>query len=171
MSGNHTATVNRVLERPARIAETREALALLHGRDFVFEVRALDVPMGRNYRGTIAGYYDNLEKAALDVQCCDDRGAAGVFTTLNPCLPAVLARSVNRLTERPKQTTGDSDTSAILLSDLRPRKWRESASLCITEACMDSLVQTCHLGRGAHISCAFVNRRVGASSPTGGGAL
>ena len=77
----------------------------------MFEVRALDVPMGRNYRGTIAGYYDNLEKAALDVQNCDDGGAAGVFTTLNPCVSALLARSANRLTERPKHTTQDADIS------------------------------------------------------------
>lgn len=124
MVGNHTATVNRVLERPARIAETIEALALLHGRDFVFEVRALDVPMGRNYRGTVAGYYDNLEQAAIDVQNCDDRGAAGVFTTLNPCMPAVLARSANHLTERPKHTTGDSDISCRrwLLIDVDPHR-------------------------------------------------
>ena len=124
MVGNQTATVISALERPARIAETREALALLHGRGFVFEVRALDVPMGRNYRGTIAGYYDDLEKAALHVQECDDRGAAGVFTTLNPCMPALLGRSANHLTEKPKHTTGDSEVSCRrwLYVDIDPHR-------------------------------------------------
>ncbi len=109
MVGNHTVSVNKAIERPTRIAETIQSLALLHGRDFIFEVRALDVPMGRNYRGTISGYYDNVEKAACDVQTCDERGAAGVYTTLNLCPPALLARSANRMTERPKHTTGDSE--------------------------------------------------------------
>src|SRR5439155_3437167 len=33
----------------------------------------------------------------------------GVYVTLNPCTPALLARSANRLTERAQQTTSDSD--------------------------------------------------------------
>jgi hypothetical protein len=96
-------------ERTARIAEIRRSLELLHDAGDVFEVRALDVPMGRNYRGTVSGYYDDLDKAAADVLALDERGAAGIYATINPCLPALLARSANHLTERPKHTTTDAE--------------------------------------------------------------
>ena len=100
----------------------RRSFALLHEPGDVFEIRALDVPMGRNYRGTVSGYYDDPNRAAQDVLALDKRGAAGVYHTMNPCLPALLARSVNRLTERPKHATTDADIlrRRWLLLDIDP---------------------------------------------------
>lgn len=99
----------RAIDRQARIDESRRCLQMLHEPGDVYEVRALDVPMGRSYRGTVSGYYDDPGRAAADVQALDERGAPGVYVTINPCLPALLARSANRLTERAKHTTADGE--------------------------------------------------------------
>jgi len=96
-------------DRAARIAEIRRCLELLREPGDVFEVRALDVPLGHNYRGTVSGYYHDLERAAADVLALDELGAAGVYTTINTAMRAVLARSANRMTERPKDTTTDAE--------------------------------------------------------------
>jgi len=109
-------------DRAARIAEIRRCLELLREPGDVFEVRALDVPLGRNYRGTVSGYYHDLERAAADVLALDELGAAGVYTTINTAMRAVLARSANRMTERPKDTTTDAEIirRRWLLLDIDP---------------------------------------------------
>ena len=100
----------------------RRSLALLHEPGDMFEIRGLGVPMWRNYRGTVSGYYDDLDRATQDVRILNRRGAAGVYHTMNPCQPALLARSANRLTERPKHTTTDAEIlrRRWLLLDIDP---------------------------------------------------
>lgn len=95
-------------ERKSRLAEIRLCLVLLGCQaGNVFEVRALDVLIGRNYRGIVSGYYDDLDRAAADILSLEERGAAGIYVTINQCDPALLARRNNRIEDRPKETTKD----------------------------------------------------------------
>ncbi len=59
-------------------------------------------------RGTTSGYFDDYRELTSVAAGLDDRGYQ-VYVTLNPVLPALLARSENRLESRPKATTTDSD--------------------------------------------------------------
>jgi hypothetical protein len=59
-------------------------------------------------RGTIAGYFDEPEKLA-DAVLSIDGTVPGIFLTLNPCSPALLARAANRLRDHAETTTSDQD--------------------------------------------------------------
>jgi hypothetical protein len=85
----------------------------------VHEVRMLKV--GR--AGTVSGYFDDHEALADAVLGCDGR-AAGVYITLNPVTPALLARAANRLQQRAEVTTSDSDIlrRRWLLMDFDPAR-------------------------------------------------
>lgn len=85
-----------------------QSLELLHQPGNVFEIRALK--MGRVK--TASGYFDNFEAAAEAALACDARGAAGVYVTLNPCDPALLARAANRIVDWPAATTTDHEIAA-----------------------------------------------------------
>ena len=91
--------------------EIRRCLELLHEPDSVFEIRALGVKSGK-WENTVSGYYDYsyLDQAAHDIAVLDRmRKPRGIYVTVNPCNPALLARACNRLVERPKATTSDAD--------------------------------------------------------------
>lgn len=91
------------------IAEILRSWELLYKPGDVTEIRA----MGRDKWGTIySGYYDyaHRDKAAYDTAHLDRyRKPKGIYWTINPCNPALLARACNRLVERPKATTADAD--------------------------------------------------------------
>src|SRR5262249_23056316 len=54
------------------------------------------------------GYFD--DSAIMAEAAVQWSGKApGVYATLNPCTPTLLARSANRMTERARQTTSDAD--------------------------------------------------------------
>ena len=74
------------------------------------ELRALGVPTGRGYSRTIFGYYDDIQKLAKAAENLSGR-ASGVYTTMNPIEPALLARANNRcrIAERNDSLTGDSN--------------------------------------------------------------
>ena len=59
-------------------------------------------------RGTIAGYFDDAERLA-DAVLSIDGTVPGVYVTLNPCKPALLARAANRLQDCAAVTTSDVD--------------------------------------------------------------
>lgn len=104
---------NAILPIPqsARLAipAIRRSLELLHEPGSVFEVRGLGIKSGK-YENVASGYYDNFDKAAHDIAVMDCRQKPkGIYTTINPCNPALLARANNRLVERPKATTSDAD--------------------------------------------------------------
>jgi len=90
----------------------RQTLGTLHPPGTVAELRVLDT--GRT--GTVSGYFDDPD-AMSDAAVRWSGQAPGVYTTLNPCVPALLARAANRLEERAKQTTSDAD---ILRRDWLP---------------------------------------------------
>jgi hypothetical protein len=58
--------------------------------------------------GTIAGYFDDPDRMA-DAVLGIDGTVPGVYVTMNPCNPALLARAANRLQGRVQVTTSDAD--------------------------------------------------------------
>lgn len=105
---------------------------LFFNKGEVVEIRAFGVSgksqSWEGYAGPnsiIAGYYDNKKDFARDAMVLEKRKARGVYFTLNPCIPALLARSANRLKVSPsvmKNTTADHDIKCIrwLPIDLDP---------------------------------------------------
>lgn len=81
----------------------RHNLAVLTASGQVTELRILDVPRV----GTVSGYFNDPDLLAAAAARYD--GKANIYITLNPPAPALLARANNRLVERPKVTTSDSD--------------------------------------------------------------
>ena len=77
-------------------AEARRALSILVGPKSVFEVRALDAQLVSNHRrATVSGYFDDIETCVSELLRLTS--AKGVYVTLNPVNPALLARCANRL--------------------------------------------------------------------------
>ncbi len=93
-------------------AAIQRSLELLHEPGATFEIRALGVRSGR-FPNTWSGYYNDFAKAAKDIAALDaNRKPKGIYTTLNPVLPALLARANNRMVEiigRDMSTTSDSE--------------------------------------------------------------
>lgn len=93
-------------------AAIQRSLELLHEPGAVFEIRALKVRSGK-FANTWSGYYNDFAKAAKDIAALDaNRKPKGIYTTLNPVLPALLARANNRMVEiigRDMSTTSDSE--------------------------------------------------------------
>jgi len=88
--------------------EIHRALDLLIPADQVTELRALQVPEGRGFEKTYSGYFDDRDKLVEEAVKLSDRGAKGVYVTLNPVDPALLARANNRAKKAQKgSSTGD----------------------------------------------------------------
>jgi hypothetical protein len=91
-----------ILSQATPREEILRTCRLLMASGDVHEVR---IPKaGRS--GTIAGYFDDAERlcdAVLDV----DGKVPGIYLTLNPCNPVLLARAANRLQVRAQITTSD----------------------------------------------------------------
>lgn len=115
-----------------RLAEIRRGLELLHEPGAVFEVRAVDVPSGRGgWTQTVAGWFNDFDKAAAAILSLDAEKPPGVYLTLNSCNPALLARSPNKLQVKPKLTTSDQDIDRRrwLFIDIDPHR---PAGICAT---------------------------------------
>jgi hypothetical protein len=104
------------MANPAR-EEIRRACRLLMRPGDVHEVR---VPKAGK-RGTISGYFDDPEILVNAVLPLDGT-VAGIYITLNPANPALLARANNRLREHAEITTSDIDITCRrwLLLDFDP---------------------------------------------------
>jgi hypothetical protein len=101
------------------MAEIQRSARLLMEPGQVYEVR---IPKaGRN--GTISGYFNDPAKIAQAVARFDGN-VPGIYITLNPCKPALIARAANRLRERAEITTSDADIlhRRRLLIDCDPKK-------------------------------------------------
>lgn len=97
-------------------------LLLPAGSDYVLELRALNVIQGHGRTATVSGYFDDVGKLVAAAAKLDHQGASGVYVTLNPVLPALLARACNRLLPYPKSTTTDDQVvrRRLLLIDCDP---------------------------------------------------
>ena len=118
----HPAHEKTLRADPAKIGG---ALKVLIEPGSVVELRALGVPSGR-YANTISGYFDNLDAMALEAARLSDVGAVGVYFTLNPLKPSLLARSANRarIAGRDVPSAGDHDVTGRrwLLIDSDPNR-------------------------------------------------
>ena len=76
--------------------EVRRALTILVEPKSVFEVRALEAQLSSERRtGIVSGYFDNVEECVKQLSRLTS--ARGIYVTLNPLDPALLARRANRL--------------------------------------------------------------------------
>jgi len=89
----------------ANVVEIRRVVALLCEPGEIYEVRALGT-----VRGTASGYFNDFNALVEAVRHCSDALMAdGVYLTLNPANPDLLARSANRILTYAKYTTSDKD--------------------------------------------------------------
>lgn len=106
---------------PAAVAES---LRLIVGAGNVVEVRCLEAwDDNPRWTKTFAGYFDDFDAAARELR--NLRGAKGVYFTLNPVEPDLIARAANRLKVQGKgESTGDSHivTRRWLPIDCDPRR-------------------------------------------------
>ncbi len=96
----------------------------------IVEVRALDCS-GKSQAwpgwatGTVSGYFNDKDAFVVAVTLLDQaRRASGIYITLNPVQPDLLARAVNRLIPAPKRGTTTEDIHIVarrwLLLDFDP---------------------------------------------------
>jgi Protein of unknown function (DUF3631) len=73
---------------------------------------------------TVSGYFDSPEKLAEAALKLDSRNYAGIYITLNPCKPELLARRYNRIEPYADPTTSDPDAlrRVRILIDFDPRR-------------------------------------------------
>ena len=116
----------RLNSQPNGRTTVRDGLAVFHppGSGHVFEIR---VPVDRGT--THAGFFDDLDVAALAIE-----GAASyqrnIYVTLNPVEPALIKRAPNRLVERARALTVDSQVvrRRRLLLDFDPARPARTAA-------------------------------------------
>ena len=87
----------------ANISDIERALAVLVGPGNVVELRIL-----HTRRATVSGYFTDMGRLAQAATQWSG-GAPGVYITLNPVIPDLLARSANHLKEYVKYATSDDD--------------------------------------------------------------
>ncbi len=92
------------LSRNEIVALIRQSLTVLAAPGQTVELR---IP-GLKGKQTDSGYFNDLDKLAQCAAGYEGR-AEGVYITVNPVQPALLARSSNRVKEYAKQTTSDKD--------------------------------------------------------------
>ena len=97
--------------------EILRTLSLLGNDGQVFELRMLNArPKGQRYPVTMSGYFDDYRALAEHARA-HGPFARGVYVTLNPVNPALLARAVNRLRIAGKDDPLTSD------ADICMRQW------------------------------------------------
>src|SRR5437879_5705216 len=103
----------------ADFEEIKRSVALFLEPGAVIELR---VPKaGRD--GTISGYFANPDQLARAAAAVDGKGP-GIYVTLNPVMPDLLARASGRLKSRADFTTSDGEIlrRRCLLLDFDPRR-------------------------------------------------
>lgn len=90
---------------------------IFNPEDNFIEVRLL-----KTNRGTISGYFDNVDDLFKAIRRYD--GKYNIFFTMNPIVQDVASRSVNHFTEWAKNTTSDKETAHRdwILIDLDPER-------------------------------------------------
>lgn len=83
-------------------------------------VTELRVPNSR--QATVSGYFDNADELAKAIAHLDETTPPGIYVTVNPVRPDLLARARNRTLTYAKHTTADTDIDrrCWLLIDLDP---------------------------------------------------
>lgn len=100
-------------------------LRLLHEPGDVFEIRALECPHfpKRNFSSTWSGYFNYHSSASTVIARIDEKNKPfGIYVTLNPVKPELLARAENRILPKAKVTTSDEDVTSLrwIMVDIDP---------------------------------------------------
>ena len=97
-------------------------LGLLIEPGSVHELRALDVSTGNGWTATLSGYFNNLELMAKSAAKLTGN-AVGLYMSVNPVKPELLARCANRV-QRAKKGNSTKDLEILcrrrLLVDIDP---------------------------------------------------
>ncbi|HTD20530.1 MAG TPA: hypothetical protein VK667_13485, partial [Ktedonobacteraceae bacterium] len=109
------------------IQEARQASQFFMRDGQVIELRALDATLHSDRLPydkprVIAGWFDNVD--ALVAALPQIASAGGIYITINPCQPALLARANNRLKDKKVTATTDEQivTRQYLLIDADPER-------------------------------------------------
>jgi hypothetical protein len=112
-------------EHRADPAEIKRAVDLLFAPDVVVELRVLKAKDGQKFCNTVSGNFsgEHRKELAEAATYWSSRGNS-VYTTLNPVLPDLLARSTNRCKVHAGATTKDEEIlrRAWLLIDFDPKR-------------------------------------------------
>ena len=95
---------NQKLSRAEIVALIRHTLSILAQPGQTVELR---IP-GMQGKRTYSGYFNDFDKLAAAAADYENR-AEGIYITVNPVQPALLARSSNHVKDYAKQTTSDKD--------------------------------------------------------------
>ncbi len=91
------------------VSAIRSSAEIMVAPGDIVELRALGVRRpGGGAPCVVSGYFDDLDKMARAASSLARR-AKGVYITMNPLEPALLARATNRVEEYPPATTADHD--------------------------------------------------------------
>ncbi|MGO9110467.1 MAG: AAA family ATPase [Thermoguttaceae bacterium] len=117
----------KAAQKAAIVEEIERSINFIAGDTEVFEIRVPEVPNARGRPFTASGYFDRQhrrEAAEAAFHYSYVKKAPGVYMTLNPCNPALLARSENKMTDYAKHTTTDAEIIARkwLFVDLDPHR-------------------------------------------------
>ncbi len=87
------------------------------------EVLELRIPKAKKFK-TVSGYFNDPNTFADAVVGLADGDFAGIYFTINPVRPDLLARAANRYVKYAESTTSDTDIAAIrwLPVDLDPKR-------------------------------------------------
>lgn len=144
------------------VGQIRRTLAILAEPRQTIELR---IP-GLQGKRTDSGYFNDVDKLAAAAADYENR-AEGIYITVNPVQPALLARSSNRVRDYAKQTTSDRDIMRrrwifVDFDPVRPAGISSSdeentAALERARACRERLTQRhiptvlANSGNGAHL--------------------
>ena len=106
---DHMGNMSILNGRPPTVNDIAAWLRLVVDPGDVIELRILNAVDNPRYsRFTVAGWFNDLDKLA-QAALKWTRRAEGVYVTLNPTNPALIARACNRVIPRPQSTTTDHD--------------------------------------------------------------
>jgi predicted transcriptional regulator len=110
--GNGSATLQKETDVPVGgSADVSEFLQILWNVGDVYEMRAPETPYrsGKGAHATASGFFDNLADACRLVGLLHVQRPPGIYVTLNPVHPSLLARSCNQILHPARHTTSDAD--------------------------------------------------------------
>lgn len=120
------------------ITAARDHWTAMVGSGEVHEVRIPKTRKGRRrFWGRVSGYFDNVDDFTAALAGITGHDAQGIYLTLNPVNPDLLARASNRLKDRADETTSDPNVlcRTNILLDFDPRR---PSGICATDAERDA---------------------------------
>ena len=118
-----------------RYERITEWLTYLVDPGVVVELRAPEVDFGNGFKATVSGIYDSDHLLDMAIEAVNlTEAAQGVYFTLNPLDPELLALRTNRVEKRPRRTAKDEDVirRTRLLVDLDPVRYSQTTGKPLT---------------------------------------